>query len=194
VQRLRPPPELRCIDDYHDDPGYISALAENVEKFWKDHGRAAKLLLSFHGIPQRYVRNGDPYFEQCSVTAQRLRIRLQMSEDDLLVAFQSRVGREPWLQPYTDQVLAGLPASGVRHIQVLCPGFAVDCLETLEEIALRNRDLFLASGGERLDYIPALNDGAAHADLLLALIRRHATGWFESGAAAPAAASGAPAA
>jgi ferrochelatase len=108
-----------------------------------------------------------------------------MSEDDFIVAFQSRVGREPWLKPYTDEVLAQLPAQGVRHVQVLCPGFAVDCLETLEEIAMRNRDLFIAAAGERLDYIPALNDSPAHVDLLLGLIRQHGAGWFELGAAAP---------
>ncbi len=193
VQRLCPPAQLRCIDDYHDDPGYISALAENVEKYWKAHGRAGKLLLSFHGIPQRYVRNGDPYFDQCRATAQLLRACLRMRDEDLLVAFQSRVGHEAWLQPYTDQVLAELPGRGVNHVQVLCPGFAVDCLETLEEIALRGRDLFVASGGERLDYIPALNDTPAHADALLALIRRHAAGWFESDAA-QASTTGAPAA
>jgi len=187
LQRLHPAPELRCIDNYHDDPGYISALAENVEKFWKTHGRAPKLLLSFHGIPQRYVRHGDPYFDQCLATAQRLRARLQMRDDDLLVAFQSRVGRAAWLQPYTEQVLAELPGRGIRHIQVLCPGFAVDCLETLEEIALRYRDRFVAAGGERLDYIPALNDSPEHVEALLALIRGHAAGWFE-----PTSAMGAP--
>jgi len=182
VQNLHPAPELRSIDNYHDDPAYISALAENVEKFWKVRGRAPKLLLSFHGIPQRYVRNGDPYFDQCRATAQLLRARLQLRDNELLVAFQSRVGREPWLQPYTEQVLAELPGQGIDHIQVLCPGFAVDCLETLEEIALRDRDLYIASGGKRLDYIPALNDSPVHVDVLLALIRRHAAGWFANGA------------
>ena len=185
LQRMRPAPDLRCINDYHDDDGYICALAENVENFWNSRGRARKLLLSFHGIPDRYVRNGDPYLEQCRATAQRLRARLRMSEEDLLVAFQSRVGREPWLKPYTDEVLARLPAQGIGHIQVLCPGFAVDCLETLEEIALRDRDLFVAAGGERLDYIPALNDGPAHVAALLALIRRSGAGWLEFGATPP---------
>jgi ferrochelatase len=116
------------------------------------------------------------------VTAQLLRARLQLRDDELLVAFQSRVGREPWLQPYTEQVLAELPGQGIDHIQVLCPGFAVDCLETLEEIALRDRDLYIASGGKRLDYIPALNDSQAHVDVMLALIRRHAADWFATGA------------
>jgi ferrochelatase len=185
LQRALPAVQLRCVRDYHDDTDYISTLCASVENFWKAHGRAAKLLLSFHGIPERYVGKGDPYREHCRVTAQRLRERLRMREDDFIVAFQSRVGREPWLKPYTDEVLAQLPAQGVRHVQVLCPGFAVDCLETLEEIAMRNRDLFIASAGERLDYIPALNDSPAHVDMLLGLIRRHGTGWLELGDAPP---------
>jgi ferrochelatase len=185
LQHMSPSLDLRYINDYHDDNGYISALAETVENFWNSHGRAPKLLLSFHGIPNRYVRNGDPYFVQCLATAQRLRTRLHISEEDLVVAFQSRVGREPWLKPYTDEVLAQMPAQGIGHVQVLCPGFAVDCLETLEEIALRDRDLFIASGGERLDYIPALNDGPEHLAVLLALIRRYGAGWLEFGAAPP---------
>jgi ferrochelatase len=185
LQRMRPDPDMRCINDYHDDDGYVSALAATVENFWNNHGRAPKLLLSFHGIPERYVRNGDPYFTQCRVTAQRLRARLRMSEEDLLVAFQSRVGREPWLKPYTDEVLAQMAGQGIGRIQVLCPGFAVDCLETLEEIAMRDRDLFIASGGERLDYIPALNDGPAHVAALLALIRRSGAGWLDFDGTAP---------
>lgn len=179
-------PEVRFVDDYHDDAGYIDALAASVEHYWRTHGRAPRLLLSFHGIPERYVRNGDPYRDQVLVTTQRLRERLGLGEDELTLAFQSRVGREPWLQPYTDVVLRSLPAEGVRHVQVLCPGFAVDCLETLEEIAIRNRADFIAAGGERLDYIPALNDGATHVDLLAALARRRAPDWFADAADAPA--------
>jgi ferrochelatase len=144
LQRALPAVQLRCIRDYHDDPEYISTLCATVENFWKAHGRAPKLLLSFHGIPERYVGKGDPYREHCRVTAQRLRERLRMSEDDFIVAFQSRVGREPWLKPYTDEVLAQLPAQGVRHVHVLCPGFAVDCLKR-SEIAMHNRALFIAS-------------------------------------------------
>jgi ferrochelatase len=185
LQRALPAVQSRCINDYHDDAGYISALCATVEDFWKAHGRAPKLLLSFHGIPERNVGKGDPYREQCGVTAQRLRERLRMSEDDFIVAFQSRVGREPWLKPYTDEVLSQLPAQGVRHVQVLCPGFAVDCLETLEEIAMRNRDLFIASAGERLDYIPALNDRPVHVDVVMGLIRRDGAGWLELGGGPP---------
>jgi ferrochelatase len=178
LQTMRWPPELRFVNDYHDDAEYISALANNVEDFWKRHGRA-RLLLSFHGIPERYVRAGDPYFDQCQVTAQRLRDRLGVGAEGAVVAFQSRVGLEPWLQPYTDEVLRRLPSAGVRRVQVLCPGFAVDCLETLEEIALRYCDLFVACGGEQLDYIPALNDGPAHVAMLLRLIGHGVAGWLQ---------------
>jgi ferrochelatase len=150
-----------------------------VQKYWREHGRAQRLLLSFHGIPQRYVRLGDPYFDQCSVTAQRVREKLGIGADACAVAFQSRVGREPWLMPYTDETLRQLPGQGVRHVQVLCPGFAVDCLETLEEIAETNRRQFLAAGGERLDYIAAPNAEAAHVEMLLRLVRRHAGGWAQ---------------
>ncbi|MGH8122594.1 MAG: ferrochelatase [Rudaea sp.] len=187
LTRLRWPPELRFVNDYHEDANYIDALATSVREYWREHGRAQRLLLSFHGLPQRYVDAGDPYFDQCQTTARLLRERLQLSEDEMAVSFQSRVGHEPWLQPYTDELLRRWPHENVRHVQVLCPGFAVDCLETLEEIAIRNRDDFTAAGGERLDYIPALNDGAEHVRALSALIRRHLLGWpgFESAAGNP---------
>jgi len=184
MQSLRWPPELRLINDYHDDPAHIDALARSIEQHWATRGRGERLLLSFHGIPERYVREGDPYFDQCQVTAQRLRDRLGVGAEDAVVAFQSRVGREPWLQPYTDEVLRRLPSAGVRRVQVLCPGFAVDCLETLEEIALRYRDLFVACGGEQLDYIPALNDGPAHVAMLLRLIGNGVAGWLQFSQAA----------
>jgi len=170
-------PEVRTVNDYHAAPEYIAALAESVEKYWLTHGRGERLLLSFHGIPQRYADAGDPYREHCLATAQLLRERLGMTGQTLNVVFQSRVGREKWLEPYTDATLTQLAQSGVRHVQVLCPGFAVDCLETLEEIALRGREQFTAAGGQRLDYIAALNDGPAHVRLLHSLIERHTQGW-----------------
>jgi ferrochelatase len=175
--RMRWVPELRSVADYHAAPRYIDALAESVRNFWKTNGKAERLLLSFHGIPQRYVRSGDPYAEQCLETAALLRDRLAMTADELIVTFQSRVGREAWLAPYTDVTLALLPKQGVRRIQVLCPGFAVDCLETLEEIAIRGNEQFLSAGGERLDYIPALNAGGDHVQLMRSLIERHTSGW-----------------
>jgi ferrochelatase len=182
LRAVRRVPEVRSIADYHAEPGYIDALAASVEKYWFTHGRGERLLLSFHGIPERYVNAGDPYREQCLAAARLLRERLGISETELVVAFQSRVGRERWLAPYTDDTLAQLAHSGVRHVQALCPGFAVDCLETLEEIARRGREQFLAAGGQRLDYMPALNATDAHVRVLANLIRRHTQGWTDAGA------------
>lgn len=175
------PPELRFINDYHLDHAHIDALARSVENHWAKHGRAQRLLLSFHGIPERYVRNGDPYRDQCVATTRALRARLGMNEEDLLLSFQSRLGREPWLQPYTDKVLEGLPETGVRSVEVLCPGFAVDCLETLEEIAITGREQFVEAGGEEFRYIPCLNDSADQVSALRDLVLRHCLGWPEHG-------------
>lgn len=182
LKQLRWPPELRFINDYHDDAGHIDALARSIERWWATNGRGEKLLLSFHGIPERYVQLGDPYADQCRRTAQLLRERLQLGGDELLVSFQSRVGRERWLQPYTDATVRQLAADGVKKLDVACPGFAVDCLETLEEIAMQNRDFFTAAGGETLRYIPALNDGTEQVESLAALVHRHLGGWPESAA------------
>lgn len=177
MRALRWPPELRLINDYHDDPAHIEALARSIEHWWAANGRGERLLLSFHGIPERYVRSGDPYHQQCLATAQALRQRLALDEGQLVVSFQSRVGREQWLQPYTDGTVRALAAQGVKRLDVACPGFAVDCLETLEEIAMQNREFFLAAGGEDLRYIPALNDSPDQVDSLAALVMRHGGGW-----------------
>ena len=179
LQALRWPPELRFVNDYHDDARYINALAASVRAHWQRSGRAQKLLLSFHGLPQRCIDRGDPYLDQCRATGRLLHAELGLSEDECALSFQSRVGREIWIQPYTEELLDRWPGEGIRRIQVLCPGFAADCLETLEEIAIRDRARFLAAGGESLDYIPALNADAAHVDALAALIRRHLQGWPE---------------
>jgi protoporphyrin/coproporphyrin ferrochelatase len=177
LKALRWPPELRVVNDYHDDPAHIDALARRIERWWAGHGRGDTLLLSFHGIPERYVRLGDPYADQCRATAQRLRERLGLDESQVLLSFQSRVGREQWLQPYTDATVRRLAAGGVKRLDVACPGFAVDCLETLEEIAMQNRDFFLEAGGQELRYIPALNDSPEQVASLAALVRRHMQGW-----------------
>lgn len=178
MKRLRWPPELRTINDYHDDAGYLAALASSVQAHWARHGRAQKLLLSFHGLPESVARKGDPYFNQCHETAFRLRDALGLREEEMLVAFQSRVGRQRWLRPYTDEIIAGLPGDGVKTLDVLCPGFAVDCLETLEEIALRYRTAFLTRGGMRFTYIPALNASPAHVTALTQLAMKHLNGWI----------------
>ena len=172
-------PALRFVDDYWSLPGWQAAIADSVHRHWQAQGRGDHLLLSFHGIPQRYVNAGDPYLGQCRGSAEAITGRLGLAADAWSMAFKSRVGREPWLQPYTDERIAELARSGVRRLDVVCPGFAADCLETLEEIAMEYRDLFLAAGGERLDYVPALNADAGHADALAGLVRAHCGDWPE---------------
>lgn len=179
LQGWRLLPDLRILSHYYQQPAYIDALAASVRAHWAQHGQGQHLLLSFHGIPQRYCRNGDPY--QCHVlgTFNRLRAALQLNEQQCSLSFQSRVGREPWLMPYTDQRVRELASAGVQQLDVLCPGFAVDCLETLEEIAVENAEFFHAAGGKSLRYIPALNASPAHVGLLRELIEQHAQGWPE---------------
>ena len=180
VKRLRWPPELRTINDYHDRPGYIAALADSVRAHWAQHGRGETLLLSFHGIPERYVNNGDPYYDQCMATARLLRQALGLTDAEAIISFQSRVGRERWLHPYTDETVRELGRRGLKRVDVISPGFAVDCLETLEEIAMQNAEFFREAGGGTLSYIPCLNDGDAHATMLSELIVQHLQGWPEA--------------
>jgi len=169
LQRWRWVPELRFITHYHDQPSYIEALAASIEAHWATQPRH-HLLFSFHGLPRRCLLAGDPYYCQCSKTARLVAERLDLQPEEWSMAFQSRVGREEWLRPYTDQLLIQYAASDRKRITVACPGFAVDNLETLEEIAMRNRDLFLQHGGERYDYVPALNASAPHVALLSELV------------------------
>lgn len=164
-------PPVQTIQQYHDRDEWVDAVAESIRHHRRKNGGANKLLFSLHGIPQRYADAGDPYALQCQQSVAAIARKLDLAPDEWLLSFQSRVGREPWLKPYTDFVLKDWAESGVRSVQVVCPGFAVDCLETLEEIAMQNDELFREHGGERLDYIPALNDAPAHAALLAQLAR-----------------------
>jgi ferrochelatase len=173
-------PELRFVNHYHDAPGYVAALAESVRRFQAEHGRPDRLLLSFHGVPKRYLLAGDPYHCECQKTGRLLAEALGLAPKAWGVSFQSRVGREEWLRPYTDETLKQWAKEGVRRVQVICPGFAADCLETLEEIALQNRDTFLAAGGTEYAYIPCLNDDPAHVDALADLAVQHCQGWPET--------------
>ena len=183
LQRWRWVPELRFIGHYHDDAGYIDALAASIDQHWRTHQRQ-HLLFSFHGIPRRYLLAGDPYHCQCLKTARLVAARLSLAEGDWSVSFQSQVGREEWLRPYTDERLLEFARGGPKRVTLVCPGFATDCLETLEEIAIRNRQLFLDAGGEAYDYVPALNAEESHAAVLSNVITRHAQGWPETSALA----------
>lgn len=165
------PPERAAIEEYHADPGYIGALAATIAAA---RTRWQHLVFSFHGIPQRYADAGDSYGERCQATARLVARQLSLPRERWSVSFQSRVGRARWLQPYTDERLRELPQRGTRRVAVVCPGFAVDCLETLEEIAIRGRAAFLAAGGEEFEYLPALNDDPAHVECLARLIARAA--------------------
>jgi len=176
LQRWRWVPELRFITQYHDEAAYISALAHSIEQHWRTHSRQ-HLIFSFHGVPQRYLTAGDPYYCQCQKTARLVAERLGLGADDWSVSFQSQVGREEWLRPYTDELLVRYAQGEHRQVTLVCPGFATDCLETLEEIVIRNRQLFLANGGLEYDYVPALNASEAHVNLLTELVLRHTQGW-----------------
>lgn len=170
--KLRQVPALRFISEYHAEPAFIEALARSVADHRQAHGVAGHLLMSFHGIPERFVALGDPYRAQCERTAALLAQELQLGKDEWSLSFQSRFGRARWLQPYTIEVVAELARRGVKNLAVICPGFAADCLETLEEIGMENRDAFRAAGGEQYQYIPALNARADHVAALRGLVAR----------------------
>ncbi len=177
LQRQRWMPELRVINHYHDHPSYIEALAHSVKAHWQRHGRAKTLLMSFHGMPERTLHLGDPYFCECHKTARLLSEALELRPQDVRVAFQSRFGRAKWLGPSTESVLKALGAEGRHDVDVLCPGFSADCLETLEEIAMEGKETFEAAGGGELRYIPCLNDSPEGMRALTTLAESHLQGW-----------------
>jgi protoporphyrin/coproporphyrin ferrochelatase len=172
-------PELRMINHYHDDEAYIDALVESIRTHRAAQDKAEKLLFSFHGLPKGYFLAGDPYYCECQKTARLTAEQLELKDDEWLVSFQSRFGFMEWLQPYTDKTLMQWGKQGVDSVDVICPGFSADCLETLEEINIQNRDFFIRSGGKRYSYIPALNDDSSHIAVLSDLIIRHCQGWPE---------------
>lgn len=174
-------PEVRFVNQYHDRQGFIAALADSVRAYWADRGEPDRLLFSFHGIPKEYFLNGDPYYCQCYKTARLTASALGLGRERWQLSFQSRVGNKEWLKPYTDETLKQWGREGIERVQVICPGFSADCLETLEEIAVENRDYFLGVGGKDFGYIPALNEDASHMDMLADLVRQHAAGWPEAG-------------
>lgn len=177
LTKRRAIPELRFIKNYHDFTPYIDALADKIQQHWDKHGRVDKLVLSYHGIPKRYLTNGDMYHCECYKTSRLVAEKLGLNQDEYMTTFQSRFGREEWLKPYTDHTLQELPSQGVKSLQVVCPGFSADCLETIEEIGEENRDYFLEAGGERFEYIEALNSDQSHIDALTTLLDNHLGGW-----------------
>lgn len=172
-------PELRMVNNYHDNENYIDALVESIKTHWQQFGQAEKLVFSFHGIPQHYFTAGDPYHCECHKTARLVAERLQLDDGQWLITFQSRFGPREWLKPYTDETLVKLAKDGVRTVNVICPGFSADCLETLEEINIQYRALFISSGGDQFTYIPALNDQPRHVEALTNIIITYCQGWPE---------------
>ena len=173
LKKWRHIPALSTIHGYHSHPDYIATLKNKISKHWQEYGRGEKLIFSFHGIPQRYVDAGDPYFAECEQTSELIATKLDLRSDQWETGFQSRFGPSKWTQPAIDKVLSELPQSGIRRVDVVCPGFSCDCLETLLEIDQENRALFVAAGGQRFEYIPCLNDDDEHISLLANLIRKN---------------------
>ena len=172
-------PDFRMLSSYHDHPGYIDALAASIRSAWKQKAPAERLLMSFHGLPKYFLEQGDPYHCQCHKTARLLAEKLELPDDRWSITFQSRFGKAEWLQPYTDKTLEKLAGEGLKAIDVVCPGFPADCLETLEEMAITNRQVFLDAGGEHYRYIPALNDDPGHISFLADLTTEQLQGWPE---------------
>jgi len=170
-------PAIEFINHYHDKPQYIETLADSIRAAWEQQGQAEKLLLSFHGLPKSYLAAGDPYFCECQKTARLLAEELKLNDNQWMITFQSRMGVEEWLTPYTDKSLQALAQQGVKSVQVACPGFSADCLETLEEINMQNRDIFLEAGGEHYHYIPALNDSDEHIEMIASLVEPQIDLW-----------------
>jgi ferrochelatase len=173
-------PELRFINHYHDHPAYIHACVQQIRAHWQTHGEPDQLILSYHGLPKRYLLQGDPYYCHCQKTSRLISQQLNWHPSRIQTCFQSRFGKAEWLQPYLDKTLMQLGTERkIKHVQVFCPGFAADCLETLEEINIENRHYFLDAGGEKFSYIPALNNTDAHIDCLLQIIEQNLKGWVD---------------
>ena len=175
--KVRNLPELRFVNHYHDHPGYIKALAASIERYWTSNGRPDQLVMSFHGVPERTLHLGDPYHCECMKTARLLSEQLGLTKDQFKVTFQSRLGRAKWLEPYTEPSLIAMCKAGVKRVDVVCPGFTSDCLETLEEIAMEGREAFLHAGGKEYHYIACLNDDPVWITALCELTQQHLSGW-----------------
>jgi len=170
-------PDLRFISQYHAHPAYITAMADHIQDHWKQHGQAELLIFSFHGIPTFHIDQGDPYLHHCKVTAEKIIQALDLKPEQWKLTFQSRFGKAEWLQPYTDKTMKDLPSQGIKSLDIFCPGFPSDCLETLEEIAEENKEYFMQAGGEKFSYIPALNDTEDHIQALSDIIKQQTSDW-----------------
>ena len=179
--RTRQLPEFRFVNHYHDHPGYIQALAAKIQAHWAEHGRAEQLVMSFHGVPARTLQLGDPYHCECHKTARLLAEALSLRKEDYKVCFQSRFGKAKWLEPYTEPTVRQLAKDGTKSVDIVCPGFVGDCLETLEEIAMEVKAAFLEDGGSEFHYIECLNDSPAWMDGLHAVALQHMGGWNVDG-------------
>ncbi|MCG9696867.1 ferrochelatase [Shewanella sp. Isolate11] len=177
-QQRRDYPETRFSKDYYQHPTYIKALADSVRRHWDKHGQAQCLLMSYHGVPLRYVTEGDPYQKQCQRTSELLAAELGLVEEQWRLCFQSKFGKEEWLTPATDAMLESLPETGVKSVDIMCPAFSVDCLETLEEISIAGKESFIEAGGESYRFIDCLNDDPVHIQLLAEIVTEQAGGWL----------------
>ena len=172
LNKWRHLPNIQFISDYHQDRHYIAAVAESIEQAWREQDKNELLLMSFHGLPEQLTKWGDPYFHQCHKTATLIAEKLGLNEKEWMIVFQSRFGKAEWLKPYCVDTLQNLPGQGIKTVDVVCPGFAVDCLETLEEIAMENKSIFMKAGGTSYRYIPALNDSVAHVNAIVNLLEQ----------------------
>ena len=177
LQKWRWIPEMRFINQYFEEKNYIEALSNSIKSFWKKTSKPQKIIFSYHGIPKRYLTNGDPYHCFCLKTTRLVKEYMGLSDDEIMTTFQSRFGREEWLKPYTSETLKELPKQGITNIHIISPGFSSDCLETLEELEEENKEYFMESGGENYHYIPCLNDHDDHIDVFVNLIKKHIQGW-----------------
>ena len=177
LQKWRWIPEMRFINQYFEEKNYIEALSNSIKSFWKKTSKPQKIIFSYHGIPKRYLTNGDPYHCFCLKTTRLVKEYMGLSDDEIMTTFQSRFGREEWLKPYTSETLKELPKQGIKNIHIISPGFSSDCLETLEELEEENKEYFMESGGENYHYIPCLNDRDDHIDVFVNLIKKHTQGW-----------------
>ena len=177
LKHYRKIPEIRMVTDYAEHPAYIEAICQSIQTEQEKWGKPDRLIFSFHGIPKLFIEKGDPYQSRCQQTVALIAAKLGLNDSEYLLTFQSRLGRAEWLQPYTDQTLMNIPQQNIKHIQLICPGFAVDCLETLEEIAIQGKKQFLSSGGSQFNYIPALNDSKNHVEMLAEIIQNQTMKW-----------------